>query len=326
MHIPPPGTRCHPGTGTALPHLPALPPPQWGSPRCPPKPHSRPGVVPGDALRVGRALWTDGGGLSSVPAACCQPPGGSWHPPGDLPSSPLPSEHWDRSGEEGTRTLMTWDSSTSTRGSAGLVGGRTVTVSTLEVTARGALRGGGSGCHRDGGGHSMGTAGRPHSPGRGQDEPQRAVQHGPDDEVGRLVQLCRERGREGSGAETAPAHARGARVAQVHPASKHRHGQAHGAAPGMGARPRAPPARVLAPGAAEPRAGRTPPMRSHSHTHPSRCASHKPAPTHTQSLTLTHTHPHPHTTSLRCTLTRVCTAPGMHTQALTHVALGACAT
>lgn len=203
MHIPPPGTRCHPGTGTALPHLPALPPPQWCCPRCPPKPHSRPGVVPGDALRVGRALRTDGG-VSSVPAACCQPPGGSWHPPGDLPSSPLPSEHWDRSGEEGTRTLMTWDSSTSTRGSAGLVGGRTVTVSTLEVTARGALRGGGSGCHRDGGGHSMGAAGRPHSPGRGQDEPQRAVQHGPDDEVGRLVQLCRERGREGSGAETAP--------------------------------------------------------------------------------------------------------------------------
>lgn len=50
----------------------------------------------------------------------------------------------------------------------------------------------------------MGAVGRPHSPGRGQDEPQRAVQHGPDDEVGRLVQLCRERGREGSGAETAP--------------------------------------------------------------------------------------------------------------------------
>lgn len=181
---------------------------------------------------------------------------------------------------------MTWDSSTSTRGSAGLVGGRTVTVSTLEVTARGALRGGGSGCHRDGGGHSMGTAGRPHSPGRGQDEPQRAVQHGPDDEVGRLVQLCRERGREGSGAETAPAHARGARVAQVHPASKHRHGQAHGAAPGMGARPRAPPARVLAPGAAEPRAGRMPPVCSHSHTH---------APFQMcQPQTCPHAHPEPH--------------------------------
>lgn len=32
------------------------------------------------------------------------------------------------------------DSSTSTSGSAGRVGGRTVTVSTLEVTARGLLR------------------------------------------------------------------------------------------------------------------------------------------------------------------------------------------
>lgn len=35
---------------------------------------------------------------------------------------------------------MMWDSSTSTSGSAGRVGGRTVTVSTLEVTARGLLR------------------------------------------------------------------------------------------------------------------------------------------------------------------------------------------
>lgn len=37
---------------------------------------------------------------------------------------------------------MMWESSTKTRGSAGLVGGRTVTISTLEVTARGVLQGG----------------------------------------------------------------------------------------------------------------------------------------------------------------------------------------
>lgn len=42
----------------------------------------------------------------------------------------------------------------------------------------------------------MGNSGQPHSPGRGQDEPQRAVQHGPDDEVGRLICFCGERGRE----------------------------------------------------------------------------------------------------------------------------------
>ena len=38
--------------------------------------------------------------------------------------------------------MMMWESSTRTRGSAGLVGGRTVTISTLEVTARGVLQGG----------------------------------------------------------------------------------------------------------------------------------------------------------------------------------------
>lgn len=37
---------------------------------------------------------------------------------------------------------MMWESSTKTRGSAGLVGGRTVTISTLEVMARGVLQGG----------------------------------------------------------------------------------------------------------------------------------------------------------------------------------------
>lgn len=120
---------------------------------------------------------------------------------------------------------------------------------------------------------------------------------------------------EGRGAARSqrPAHARGARAAHVHPASRRGHGQAHGAAPRTGARPRAPPARVQAPGPAEPRAGRTPPARSR--TLPDVPATNA---THTQSLTLTHVHAHPHATSLSCTLTRVCTAPGVHTHALTR--------
>lgn len=102
--------------------------------------------------------------------------------------------------------MMMWESSTRTRGSAGLVGGRTVTISTLEVTARGVLQGGGTGCHGDGDA-ARGDSGQPHSPGRGQDQSQRAVQHGPDDEVGRLIRFCRERGRESGAVIQRPAHA-----------------------------------------------------------------------------------------------------------------------
>ena len=90
---------------------------------------------------------------------------------------------------------MMWESSTRTRGSAGLVGGRTVTISTLEVTARGVLQGGAAAV--TGQGRGAGGSGQPHSPGRGQDQAQRAVQHGPDDEVGRLLRFCGERGGAG---------------------------------------------------------------------------------------------------------------------------------
>lgn len=112
-------------------HWPHSPRCLWGhgngtSPHHPiPAPHSRPRVVPGDALRVGCALrmdrWT------------------GWTRPHGVP---IPT--WGRSGAEGTLTLMMWESSTSTRGLEGLVGGRTVTISTLEVTASGILWGAGS--------------------------------------------------------------------------------------------------------------------------------------------------------------------------------------
>lgn len=127
---------------------------------------------------------------------------------------------------------------------------------------------------------------------------------------------------EGRGAarRQRPAHARGARVAHVHPASKHRHGQAHGAAPGMGARPRAPPARVLAPGAAEPRAGRTPPVRLRSHTlAPFQMCQPQTCPlTHPEPHAHTHTHPSAHNLFEVHAHTRVHSSrrahPGAHTR------------
>ena len=125
---------------TAGPFCPSLPFPTYSHraeahPSSPPHrpipaPHSRPRVVPGDALWVRCALRTDRG------------TGWSW--PHEVSIPTRGTERWGRRGARGTLTLMMWESSTSTRGSEGLVGGRTVTISTLEVTASGVLWGGGS--------------------------------------------------------------------------------------------------------------------------------------------------------------------------------------
>lgn len=187
--------------------------------------------------------------------------------------------------------------------------------------------------HRNRGTRGQGDMGQPHSPGGWQDESQRAVQHGPDDKVGRLIQLCRGDRERCYGAGGCRAIAWHTRVHTLHTCTQRAH-----AAAGTHRREHAALRHRHTP-TSSTWACNMPLAHTYTLMHTSRCAlihSHMCTLTHTLTQTpgcacspmcthrhthkvsgahshmYTHAHTHTDARSHTCTLTRICTKTHMH--------------